>query len=86
MPALVVLLDAPDVVDGRGVTPAVVVAEAEVVLPETDDPGPVYELLPVEEAEDDLASDDAEVVRYPDDVLLTGDTDEVLACELDGKE
>lgn len=84
--------------DGRGVTSTLVVAETEVVLPDTDDPGPVDELLPVtavvvcdpplavEEAGDDLAPDDAEVVRYPDDVLLTEEADEVLACELDGKE
>jgi hypothetical protein len=95
-PALVVLLDAPDVVDGRGATSAVVVLEAEVVLPDTDDPGPVDELLPValvvacdpplavEEPEDDLVPDDVEVVRYPDDALLTEDTGEVLACELEG--
>jgi hypothetical protein len=46
-PLVVVPFNTPEVVDKGGVTSAVVVAEIEIVLPETGDPGPVEEVFPV---------------------------------------
>jgi hypothetical protein len=79
-PVLVALVDAPDVVDGRGVTSAVVLAEPEAVLPEADDSGAVDESLPLVAVVCDpplavletvvlLARDDPEDVWEPTEVL-----------------
>ncbi len=62
---------ASNVVDRLGVTPAVVVAEPDVVLPATDDPGLDDELFP---GEGEYPADELlpGVVGYPVDELLPG--------------